>query len=105
MNMGDIPALVMAGGAGTRMGASGITTPKPLVPVLGLPLIERNLMQLAGELHQVPFDQRKPQYRDKRLRGCDARCTHPCTGSTSHHQGGYVPHVHAALLLLGRDAL
>jgi NDP-mannose synthase len=47
MSFKDLPALVMAGGAGTRMGASGITIPKPLVPVLGLPLLERNLMQLA----------------------------------------------------------
>ncbi len=39
-------ALLMAGGRGERMRASGIDVPKPLVPVLGIPLIERNLSQL-----------------------------------------------------------
>ena len=39
--------LMMAGGFGQRMLASGISTPKPLVPILGVPLLERNLMQLA----------------------------------------------------------
>lgn len=39
-------ALLMAGGSGTRMHASGVRLPKPLVPVRGVPLIERNLHQL-----------------------------------------------------------
>ena len=37
--------LVMAGGQGCRMGAS---VPKPLVPVLGVPLLERNLLALLA---------------------------------------------------------
>ncbi len=36
-------ALVMAGGQGTRMRASGADLPKPLVPVAGAPLLERAL--------------------------------------------------------------
>ena len=39
-------ALVMAGGTGERMLASGSRVPKPLVPVLGVPLLERNLWAL-----------------------------------------------------------
>jgi len=39
-------ALLMAGGSGERMRASGVELPKPLVPVGGVPLIERNLHQL-----------------------------------------------------------
>jgi dTDP-glucose pyrophosphorylase len=43
--MGTI-ALVMAGGHGERMRASGRSTPKPLVRVRGVPLLERNLYAL-----------------------------------------------------------
>src|SRR3954465_7950497 len=39
-------APVMAGGRGERLRASGTTLPKPLVPVLGVPLLERNLLTL-----------------------------------------------------------
>lgn len=39
-------ALVMAGGAGSRMSRSGVHTPKPLVQVAGRPLIEWNLLAL-----------------------------------------------------------
>jgi NDP-sugar pyrophosphorylase family protein len=39
-------AVVMAGGAGLRMRAGGETAPKPLVRILGAPLIERNLFAL-----------------------------------------------------------
>jgi NDP-mannose synthase len=39
-------ALVMAGGRGTRMHAGGVPTPKPLVPIRGVPLIERNVLAL-----------------------------------------------------------
>lgn len=50
----NVRALLNAGGAGTRMGAP---LPKPLLPVRGLPLIERNLLALLGaglrELHVV----------------------------------------------------
>lgn len=38
-----VRALVMAGGRGERMGAA---VPKPLVPVLGVPLLQRNLAAL-----------------------------------------------------------
>jgi dTDP-glucose pyrophosphorylase len=41
-------ALIMAGGRGERMARSGATLPKPLVEVAGVPLVERNLLQLAG---------------------------------------------------------
>jgi NDP-sugar pyrophosphorylase family protein len=39
-------AVVMAGGHGTRMRAGGVTVPKPLVPVAGVPLVERNVRAL-----------------------------------------------------------
>lgn len=39
-------ALIMAGGSGQRMRSSGIATPKPLVPVLGVPVLERNVYAL-----------------------------------------------------------
>src|SRR5688572_17389810 len=39
-------ALIMAGGRGERMRASGTTTPKPLVELEGVPLLERNLTML-----------------------------------------------------------
>jgi NDP-sugar pyrophosphorylase family protein len=41
-------ALVMAGGRGERLRASGTSVPKPLVPVLGIPLLERNLLTLLA---------------------------------------------------------
>ena len=40
-------AMVMAGGQGMRMQRSGMDVPKALVPVAGVPLIERNVRQLA----------------------------------------------------------
>jgi NDP-sugar pyrophosphorylase family protein len=39
-------ALIMAGGRGERMHATGASTPKPLVSVRGVPLLERNLLAL-----------------------------------------------------------
>lgn len=41
-------ALIMAGGNSARMHASGVTTHKALVPVLGVPLIERNVLMLLS---------------------------------------------------------
>jgi NDP-sugar pyrophosphorylase family protein len=41
-------ALVMAGGRGERMRASGTATPKPMVLVGGLTLLERNLLALLA---------------------------------------------------------
>ncbi|HSS68122.1 MAG TPA: sugar phosphate nucleotidyltransferase [Nocardioidaceae bacterium] len=41
-----VVGVIMAGGQGTRMQASGEPTPKPLVSVLGSPLVERNVMSL-----------------------------------------------------------
>lgn len=42
----SIIGLIMAGGLGERMRRSGQKVPKPMVPVLGAPLIERNLLAL-----------------------------------------------------------
>ncbi|MBA3497256.1 MAG: NDP-sugar synthase [Gemmatimonadales bacterium] len=39
-------AMIMAGGHGERMRVTGSSTPKPLVPVHGVPLLERNLCAL-----------------------------------------------------------
>ena len=39
--------LIMAGGDGTRMAQSGIRVRKPLAPVVGVTLLERNLWMLA----------------------------------------------------------
>jgi NDP-mannose synthase len=41
-------ALLMAGGQGARMRASGAAAPKPLTPIAGVPLLERNLMALLA---------------------------------------------------------
>jgi NDP-mannose synthase len=41
-------ALIMAGGAGQRMRASGGPQSKPLATVRGVPLVERNLLALLG---------------------------------------------------------
>ena len=41
-------ALVMAGGQGERLRSSGTLIPKPLLPVLGVPLLERNLLTLLA---------------------------------------------------------
>jgi dTDP-glucose pyrophosphorylase len=41
-------ALIMAGGAGQRMRVSGGPRSKPLAPVRGVPLVERNLLALLG---------------------------------------------------------
>jgi mutator protein MutT len=46
--LGGVRALVMAGGRGERMLRSGASCPKPLMPVRGVPLIERNLYALLG---------------------------------------------------------
>jgi len=35
---------IIAAGEGSRLRSEGITTPKPLVPVNGVPLIERLIM-------------------------------------------------------------
>jgi NDP-mannose synthase len=40
---GPAIGVVMAGGSGERMLRSGLSVPKPMVPVLGSPLLERNL--------------------------------------------------------------
>lgn len=44
--MRRVVALVMAGGRGERMAASGIRTPKPLVTVRGVPMLEHNVRLL-----------------------------------------------------------
>lgn len=44
--MCGVTALVMAGGAGTRMSRSGATRPKPLISAVGVSLLERNIHQL-----------------------------------------------------------
>ena len=48
-------ALIMAGGRGDRMRASGAPVPKPLIPIRGVPLLERNLLRLfySGFLNVV----------------------------------------------------
>ena len=42
----SVKALIMAGGSGDRMRASGSIVPKPLVEVMGVSLLERNLHQV-----------------------------------------------------------
>lgn len=57
MNEGQYPsikALIMAGGSGERMRVSGSSIPKPLVEVMGVSLLERNLHQVfAAGFHDV----------------------------------------------------
>lgn len=42
-------AVVMAGGRGTRLGAITDSTPKPMVPVAGRPLLERLVLHLVSD--------------------------------------------------------
>lgn len=42
------PAIILAGGRGTRLGATTADTPKPLLPVAGRPFLEWVTMWLAG---------------------------------------------------------
>ena len=41
-------ALIMAGGRGERMKPAGGAVPKPLIPIRGVPLLERNLLMLLA---------------------------------------------------------
>ncbi|MEU0466431.1 nucleotidyltransferase family protein [Amycolatopsis sp. NPDC006131] len=41
-------AVIMAGGKGTRLGALTKSTPKPMLPVAGRPILERILLHLVG---------------------------------------------------------
>lgn len=41
-------AVVMAGGKGTRLGALTASTPKPMLPVAGRPILERTVLHLVG---------------------------------------------------------
>ena len=43
------PAIVLAGGRGTRLGAATADTPKPLLPVAGRPFLEWVSLWLAGQ--------------------------------------------------------
>ena len=40
-------AMIIAGGMGTRMAQSGVLVPKAIVPVAGMPMLERNFRQLV----------------------------------------------------------
>jgi NDP-sugar pyrophosphorylase family protein len=43
-----LQAAILAAGEGVRLKAQGITTPKPLVPIAGVPMIERIIRQLRA---------------------------------------------------------
>lgn len=42
------PALILAGGRGTRLGELTAHTPKPMLPVAGRPILERQVLHLVG---------------------------------------------------------
>jgi NDP-sugar pyrophosphorylase family protein len=67
-NPSSFLGLILAGGAGTRMTASGVATPKPLLEVGGTPLLERLVHQLraagAAEIH-VALHHRADEIRER----------------------------------------
>jgi NDP-sugar pyrophosphorylase family protein len=46
--MGMIPALIVAGGRGVRMGAATADLPKPMLPLAGKPILEHQLERLKA---------------------------------------------------------
>ena len=47
LDLTDVPAVVLAGGKGTRLRPFTVTFPKPLVPLGDRPILDRLLHQLA----------------------------------------------------------
>jgi dTDP-glucose pyrophosphorylase len=44
-----IPVIIMAGGLGSRMGELTATTPKPMLPLAGVPMLERTVNELRHQ--------------------------------------------------------
>lgn len=54
--VGMPPAIVLAGGRGTRLGATTADTPKPMLPVAGRPFLEWVTLWLAGQgVHSITY--------------------------------------------------
>lgn len=45
-------AIILAAGKGSRMRKDGYSTPKPLLPILGVPNLERTVWMLHGIWHR-----------------------------------------------------
>lgn len=69
-------AVILAGGLGTRLRPLTYTTPKPLLPILNEPMVERLIKTLPSEIDRVVLavsykvDMLREHFRDHNL-GCD----------------------------------
>jgi len=49
MVQSDLSVVIMAGGKGTRLYSLGLPLPKPMVPIMGVPILERQIEVLANQ--------------------------------------------------------
>ena len=53
--------VIMAGGRGTRISELFPDIPKPLIPIEGIPVLERELISLRDQAYRVQFLLIKPK--------------------------------------------
>jgi dTDP-glucose pyrophosphorylase len=73
-------AVVLAGGRGTRLGTLTTSTPKPMLPVAGRPILERIVLHLVGSGIQTVYlavsylgEQIRHHFQDGAEFGCEIR--------------------------------
>lgn len=105
-------ALIMAGGFGTRMGSITQTTPKPMLPVRGMPLIERQVWHLRRHavadiwvsVHHLA-QQVKDHLGDGRRFGVNIHYVHEETPLGTAGAIGLLPQDDRPLLVINGDLL